>query len=271
MVHEKCRGQFYANSSDVRRFQMDDDEQVFYEIDYSSYAPTAYESEVLQTAEWADTAAVDSLKFNVLDQNIDRRSFEGIYRLDGETGRPLNVKGRTGVVGRGILGKWGPNHAADPIVTKWARNEDGGIVVNEESGKPVLMFIAIKRDDNGQWALPGGMVDPGENITDALKREFGEEAMNTDAHPDRAAAIDQIFHSGHLIYQGYVDDPRNTDNAWMETQAVNFHVEKDQLDKLESGSDATSVEWTTLDSKLNLYASHARFLELTAAHHQAHW
>ena len=27
--------------------------------------------------------------------------------------------------------KWGPNHAADPIVTKWARNEDGGIVVNE--------------------------------------------------------------------------------------------------------------------------------------------
>ena len=80
------------------------------------------------------------------------------------------------------------------------------------------MFIAIKRDDNGQWALPGGMVDPGENITDALKREFGEEAMNTDAHPDRAAAIDQIFHCGHLIYQGYVDDPRNTDNAWMETQ-----------------------------------------------------
>ena len=25
------------------------------------------------------------------------------------------------------------------------------------------------------------------------------------------------------VYRGYVDDPRNTDNAWMETVAVNFH------------------------------------------------
>ena len=25
------------------------------------------------------------------------------------------------------------------------------------------------------------------------------------------------------IYRGYVDDPRNTDNAWMETIAMNFH------------------------------------------------
>lgn len=28
------------------------------------------------------------------------------------------------------------------------------------------------------------------------------------------------------VYKGYVDDPRNTDNAWMETVAVNFHDEK---------------------------------------------
>ncbi len=25
------------------------------------------------------------------------------------------------------------------------------------------------------------------------------------------------------VYRGYVDDPRNTDNSWMETIAVNFH------------------------------------------------
>ena len=27
------------------------------------------------------------------------------------------------------------------------------------------------------------------------------------------------------VYEGYVDDIRNTDNAWMETVAVNFHDE----------------------------------------------
>ena len=30
--------------------------------------------------------------------------------------------------------------------------------------------------------------------------------------------INKIFQNGHLLYQGYVDDPRNTDNSWMETQ-----------------------------------------------------
>lgn len=33
--------------------------------------------------------------------------------------RPINPIGRTGLIGRGVLGKWGPNHAADPIVTRW--------------------------------------------------------------------------------------------------------------------------------------------------------
>ncbi len=33
------------------------------------------------------------------------------------------------------------------------------------------------------------------------------------------------------IYKGYVDDPRNTDNAWMETIAYNFHDEDDQVFK----------------------------------------
>ena len=27
----------------------------------------------------------------------------------------------------------------------------------------------------------------------------------------------------NIVIRGYVDDPRNTDNAWMETVAFNFH------------------------------------------------
>jgi len=30
-----------------------------------------------------------------------------------------NPIGRTGIRGRGCLGRWGPNHAADPIVTRY--------------------------------------------------------------------------------------------------------------------------------------------------------
>ena len=35
---------------------------------------------------------------------------------------PRNPVGRTGITGRGHLWRWGPNHAADPIVTKYLEN-----------------------------------------------------------------------------------------------------------------------------------------------------
>ena len=129
---------------------------------------------------------------------------------------PQNPRGRTGIVGRGFLGKWGPNHAADPIVTKWKRDQLGSRVLDEKSKKPVLMFVAIKRGDTGEWAIPGGMVDAGESISQTLKREFGEEALGSD--PNKIATASRILSNGNCIYQGYVDDPRNTDNSWMETQ-----------------------------------------------------
>lgn len=34
-------------------------------------------------------------------------------------------------------------------------------------------------------------------------------------------------------FRGYVDDPRNTDNAWMETTCVNFHDTTGLLDEVE--------------------------------------
>ena len=84
--------------------KLEDDEKVFYEIDYPAYDPVEFEGEILASAEWADKSPIESLNFNNVDDTVDRRSFEGIYRL-GKDGKPLNIKGRTGVVGRGILGK----------------------------------------------------------------------------------------------------------------------------------------------------------------------
>ena len=64
-----------------------------------------------------------------------------------------NPLGRTGIVGRGLLGRWGPNHAADPVVSRWKRDGSRGKVLC--SGKPVLEFVVIKRRDTGTWAIPG--------------------------------------------------------------------------------------------------------------------
>ena len=50
---------------------------------------------------------------------------------------------------------------------------------------------------------------------------------------------------GSIVYQGYVDDPRNTDNAWMETTAFWFHCSRELGPKLQlsAGDDAKQVRW----------------------------
>jgi ADP-ribose pyrophosphatase len=46
---------------------------------------------------------------------------------------PQNPIGRTGIIGRGLLGRWGPNHAADPVVTCWKRLN--GVIEIDSSNK----------------------------------------------------------------------------------------------------------------------------------------
>ena len=36
------------------------------------------------------------------------------------------------------------------------------MVEHEGTGRRVLEFVSIQRKDSGEWAIPGGMVDPGE-------------------------------------------------------------------------------------------------------------
>ena len=40
----------------------------------------------------------------------------------------------------------------------------------------VLEFVAIQRKDTGAWAIPGGMVDPGEKVF-CLTIDFAKSEM----------------------------------------------------------------------------------------------
>ena len=160
------------------------------------------------------------------------------------SGHPLNPRGRTGITGRGELYKWGANLAADSVITR----------LSHETGK--LEVLLVERKDSGQKALPGGMVDKGEVASETAKRELKEETgyeLNESA--------------GHLVYQGYVDDRRNTDNAWMETTVMCWHIgeiEGGDQQPLKAGSDAKSTGWYAVDQDLlsSLYANHGQFLKL---------
>ncbi|XP_043261643.1 ADP-ribose pyrophosphatase, mitochondrial [Colletes gigas] len=279
MMHYKCRQGIYP-SSNVKRFEVPED-KVPWNVDYPEYEPVKYTASVLKGKPWADPE-IEEVSFkpnwNSFDEKVNRKSFTGDYVIN-EEGYPLNPVGRTGIIGRGLLGRWGPNHAADPIVTRWKRNTTGALEIDKTTDKPILQFVAIQRRDSGEWAIPGGMVDPGETISATLKREFMEEAMNSLEKDDIGkeeleCSIKEFFEKGEEFYEGYVDDPRNTDNAWMETVASNFHDEHGSTVgqiTLTAGDDARNAKWMTVDRNLNLYANHIEFIKRTVRKRNAHW
>lgn len=167
-------------------------------------------------------------------------SYVGEVKFDTNQ-RPLNPKGRTGLTGRGLLGKWGPNFAGDPIVTRF----------NEVTQK--IELLVIQRKDCLQWALPGGMVDQNETTLQAISRELKEETN-----------LSLVFQKENLVTQDYVDDMRNTDNAWIETTAAHKEVSyKKSLEfDLCASDDAKDVVWAEVNDELykRLYASHEKLV-----------
>lgn len=134
-------------------------------------------------------------------------------------GRPRNPVGRTGRTGRD-LGRWGENQAADPIVV---------------AGDTERHVLLIRRADCGQWAIPGGMVEPGELALSAAVRELAEET-----------GVNLTGSTGEVVSRGYVNDPRATDEAWVCSTVVLYRVHA-QIEAT-AADDATDAHWWPLNS-----------------------
>ncbi|MFC7331405.1 NUDIX domain-containing protein [Marinactinospora rubrisoli] len=159
------------------------------------------------------------------------------YALDAD-GWPLNPTGRTGRSGRN-LGSWGENAAADPIV-----------VAGTGDARRVLL---IRRRDVQQWAVPGGMVDPGETAPAALVRELYEET-----------GVDLTAVAPVILDQRYVDDWRATDHAWVATTAALYRL--GDVVPATAGDDAADARWWPLRDLDQLARDLAPVGELYEAH-----
>lgn len=69
--------------------------------------------------------------------------------------------GRTGLRGKGILWRWGPNHVIKAVITRWRRKYGPDLNSMTDflyvEGKRVLEFIAVQKDSfmDSSYALPG--------------------------------------------------------------------------------------------------------------------
>ncbi|KAL3109916.1 hypothetical protein niasHT_016532 [Heterodera trifolii] len=154
-----------------------------------------------------------------------------------------------------LLWTLGPKPPADAIVSRRLSNGQ-------------LQFVAIEQRDTGELALPGGMLKKGEAPTEAAVRGFSEETMGGDRREDK---LEHFWKKGKTVYQEYVDDHRNTDNAWEGTTAVNIHDTDGLLEdiELEGGDDAKTARWVDVKQELlKLYASHDYLVHLFQKMHE---
>jgi ADP-ribose pyrophosphatase len=256
--HQKALTSPYVGNPDINRSPVPED-KILWSVDNPNYTPTEYTHPKLMGESRPPYAQSERVQ-EVLEAH-ELGGIKSFYTISwgGDEMRPLNPMGRTGLSGRGILGHWAANPAVDALLLR----------ENPTTEDDVEIFLIWRRAD-AIHALPGGMQEK-EELTAALKKEVHEEVG-----PELATLLPAKQKT--VIYRGYVDDPRNTDNAWMETTAFALFFNQDEAIKMPtklSPTDTDEVDqsqngWFSLnslrDSETNridgkkLYASHAHLV-----------
>ncbi|KAM6934197.1 transient receptor potential cation channel subfamily M member 2 [Xenentodon cancila] len=160
--------------------------------------------------------------------------------VDGSEPEPLhlyrNPGGRTGIMGQGALKHLGPNLSLDLVLTRW-----------QDSDRSVLEYLAVRDKSRGILTLPGGLVDSPDQLPETLKTSLGEKVYE---------AVKASVSEGTQVFQGYVDDCRNTDNAWVESTVINIHLDRTSKVVLDINNmvarSHSLLEWQEVSSKARL-------------------
>ena len=283
-------------------------EKIDWDTPFEGYEPTAFTSgTVLKNGSdavvggWADpddpaiiskvalAAAIickDASQPLIISKDASQRySYHGLITFYDPNvmcrGWPRNPMGRTGMVERGALGNWGPNLCSDPIITR----RRGPL---PESPLQVLVIRRFQDDQGGfLWSLPGSFGTDFQKLRDIFK-EFRSSHVATYDKLQFDAEVEEMlgerhgeprerrtFENGTIIFSGYVDDARNTDNAWIETEAVHFACRQDGLiARIPNGDEtlmnARSASWIDADELIGAPSSHQRLRKARLGLHKGH-
>ncbi|XP_059823427.1 transient receptor potential cation channel subfamily M member 2 [Hypanus sabinus] len=266
LYHIKARDLIYPDSN-IQRFPVPD-EMVPWQVHFPEYSPPSYTAETAE-GNWPRRKTAPIVKFP--DSGLDDNS-------DPAEERCQNPVGRTGLTGRGSLHRFGCNRAMEPIITRF-KMSDNSVVTK---GSKYVLELLVVQYPGEDWTLPTGILDPGEKFPKKLKLILNTKMMNM---------FQNLLKKAEEVHTGYVDDPRNTDNAWIETQALNFHLDKDNplINALTSrdGSEASNeiklpllqnglaqevmVKWQVVEQGVPVCMVYKDYLQVVAEKRSAHF
>ena len=192
-----------------------------------------------------------------------------------------NPRGKTGLRGRGLLRRLGPNRVNHQVVTRWKLDSSSTPILRQ--GKPMLEVIMI-RDQNMEWQLPTEFVDgmspvvrsfwDRENVRLPRAQQGSTKSSGTtssymkqkDAGKFGMQADVKTLLSTEGVEFARLDCPnfKDTDDAWVEVHYAHKHDVDSAICDLDFGTD--DVSWCTVhaNQKLSIYSNHAEVIKAVA-------
>ncbi|GAV05896.1 hypothetical protein RvY_15956 [Ramazzottius varieornatus] len=155
------------------------------------------------------------------------------YLLDA-FGLPQNPSGRTGLLGRGSLHRYGPNHSVMLILSRRGDEKLRFLVAkNSKYDKlPSLFPMRLTLDGRDPFAVAVELL---QSLLESTRQESPENRPPPDLASLRTVFHDIVFGAAEVrkesnyldveeIYAGYFDHPLNTDNAWLEVIVLHVKI-----------------------------------------------
>jgi hypothetical protein len=221
--HLKIRGE--RPSSYPARFRISLD-QAAWNIPCPEYGPPYYvDPQVLQNDKnkvkggWADSEE------NWQAETVPKLRNGEDFSHDSE-GRPLNPRGRTGIRGRGALGRWGPN----PMVL---------LIITRHNFHTHSLEILLHEIDNDNSTLIECHVKFNETFAEAVERAL-----------EKAIDLEKGTAKAEVLYEGYLYDARQTDHAWVVARCCLVHTESESASDSKNPGHVKSCTWKELSPKI---------------------
>ncbi|CAH3020101.1 unnamed protein product [Porites evermanni] len=207
---------------------------VAWQESFPGYDPPSYTAQGIQASPTrADPDIMDPsnsslvIKFNCDENGINRRSYCGEIEVVDRLPRWRMDENKTIVQKKGkqVLEFLAIKSLKDE---KWAMGWKSSKDGNKQGKNYLELMPVVNPEANLEWEIPGGMIMVGDSVPEALTTSLRNTVV-----PSLKPMIAKDTLEGHLhtiiqsanevVYKGYVDDPRNTDNAWLEAVVLNFH------------------------------------------------